>query len=205
MQRPALAPALALAFSIAAVTPALAGPPWITVEVRPNGPGFVLFHTFHHGTPAAMALQGTAEGLVDGRRLSVPLRFERADADNAFAVPKNWPEGGVWVLNVASNGEHGGAGAVVGVDRTGAAAFVRFPRTVTGTSRAATHGEIEAMLRALDAGQQPPALGSTGWFAVLSRLGATLLVLGLGTAALLKGVTMVVGRLRAPRARAVLA
>ena len=191
--------ALALAFCTVLATPALAGPPWITIEIKPFGGMFLIARTFHHGTPQGMALIGTAEGLVGGQRRSVPLRFDRTDVANAFAVPASWGTEGVWVLNIVTREEHGGAGAVVGVDRAGTAAFVRFPRDVTGISRGATRGEIDAMLRALEAGQQPAALGSTGWFFVAVRVVLPLLVLTILVLGAFKGLRYAVRRVRTSR------
>jgi len=54
----------------------VAGAPWSTLESRPND--FVLLvQISHHGDPLAMPLTGTADGLVDGQRRSVPLTFVR--------------------------------------------------------------------------------------------------------------------------------
>jgi len=168
---------------LVAVSSALAGPPWLTVEIRPHGDVLLLVHTFHHGTPAPIPLSGSAEGLVSGRRVSVPLRFESTSDPTAFAVARTWGSDGVWVVNIASNGEHGGAGAVVGLDREGEAAFVRFPRRHDGVSRPATPREVDAMLRALDAGQAPPALARAGLLGLGTRLVLPLLLVGLGIAA----------------------
>ena len=170
--------ALAFCISLAAASPALAGPPWLTLEFRPsNFPGVVLVRTFHHGTAEAMPLTGTAEGLVHGQRRSVPLTFVLADAPNVYSVANTWGAEGVWVLNISATGDHLGAGAVVGLDRTGEPAFTRFPRTTVGASRPATAREAEAMLRALDAGAQPVALGRTGWGAMVLRLALPVLLL----------------------------
>lgn len=157
--------AVAALLSIAAATPLLAGPPWITVELRPMGSSFVVVHTFHHGTPNPMALRGTAEGLVDGRRLSVPLRFAaNPQGSGNYDVEKAWTDQGVWVLNISTaEDSHLGAGATVLIDRGGTAS-VRFPRSFDGQSRAATGGEIEATLRALDAGQAPHGFSRSGWW-----------------------------------------
>ena len=167
--------ALAALFSVALASPAVAkGPPWISIEMRPYGAGFLTVRTWHHGTPMALPLTGTAEGLVDGRRTSVPLRFEHTDRDdaNAFTLSNTWGAAGVWVLNIGTDqGDHGSAGVVVGIDRSGASAFVRFPRGAYNNSRKATSGEIDAMLRALDAGQPPPALtrARTAWLLLAVR------------------------------------
>jgi len=193
---------LALAVSVAA--PALAGPPWITIEVRPTGGAFVFARTFHHGTPEALALTGTAEGLVDGQRRSVPLSFERIGEDNVFGVPKTWTAGGVWVLNIGTSAEHGGAGVVVGVDHSGSAAFVRFPRTYEGASRIATRGEIDALLRALDANQPPPTLGRFGLMGML-RVGLPSLILVVLATLAAKALTRVVRWARRREVRAAVA
>jgi hypothetical protein len=92
--------ALALCLNLAAATPAVAGPPWLTIEFRPNDfAGVMLVRTSHHGEALAMPLTGTAEGLVNGQRRSVALTFNRsADAPNAYTVPNTWGAEGVWVL-----------------------------------------------------------------------------------------------------------
>ena len=199
--------ALALACSATIATPALAkGPPWISIEMRPYGTSFLVARTFHHGTPMALPLRGTAEGLVDGRRTSVALRFDGTNEANAFTVPNTWGAGGVWVLNMgASAGDHGSAGVVVGIDRTGAPAFIRFPRGPIGESRLATRGEVDAMLRALEAGQQPPALSVSWWNPFLVRVVATFAALALLTAVGARLLIALVRRVRAPGARAVAA
>jgi hypothetical protein len=183
---------LALAVTLATATPAVAGPPWLTLEFRPSTfAGFVMIRTFHHGTPQAVPLTGTAEGLVDGQRRSVPLAFSLAEEPNVYSVAANWGREGVWVLNIAAAGDHIGAGAVVGIDRNGEPAFARFPRSAIGASRAATPREVDAMLRALDANAPPAALGRTGWSAIVFRTALPLIVLAvfvLGVARLAAGI-----------------
>ncbi|MFI5279660.1 MAG: hypothetical protein ACHQU1_04130 [Gemmatimonadales bacterium] len=150
--------ALALALSAAVAPHAWPGPPSISIEFRTNYATFLLARTFHHGTPMPLPLSGTAEGLVNGSRVSVPLEFVQVGETNGYEVPHTWGNTGVWVLNIGVNaGDHGTAGAVVGVDRSGGAAFIRFPRGASGASRIATNGEIDALLHALAAGQQPLA------------------------------------------------
>lgn len=184
--------AIALALSLAAATPALAGPPWLTLEFRPHTfAGFVMVRTFHHGTAQPRSLAGTAEGLVGGQRRSVPLNFERVEEPNVYGVSNTWGAEGVWVLNMSVTDDHIGAGAVVGIDRNGEPAFARFPRTAVGASRAATPREVEAMLRALEANAPPAALGRTGWSAVVLRTALpvlVLVVLVLGVAKLAAGI-----------------
>ncbi len=155
--------ALALAISAAAATSAWAGPPHITIQTHPAGGAFLIAHTFHHGTAIAIPLIGTAEGLVGGRRTTVALHFEQVPDTNAYTVSNTWGSAGVWVLNIGMQGDyHGGAGAVVGIDRRGEPAFVQYPRSVTGITRMATRGEVNSLLRALDEGRAVPTLTSAG-------------------------------------------
>jgi hypothetical protein len=181
---------LSALFLAAIASPAFAkGPPWISIEFRANYATFLLARTFHHGTPMPLPLSGTAEGLVNGRRLSVPLQFVQEGETNGYDVPQTWGHDGVWVLNIGvDSSDHGTAGAVVGVDRSGQSAFVRFPRSRTGFSRKATSGEVDALLRALDEGRQPPALSGSG-FPFLARAVLTLAALALLTVGAVRYLT----------------
>jgi hypothetical protein len=50
---------------------------------------------------ASVRVTGTAEGIVNGARQSVPLVLAAVDKDEAiYAVPYQWPEGGSWVLHL---------------------------------------------------------------------------------------------------------
>lgn len=160
--------AIAALLSIAVAPPVFAGPPWISVELLPMGSSFLVVHTFHHDTPNSMALRGTAEGLVNGHRVSLPLRFVATpDGSSNYGVEKVWTDESVWVLNIATaENTHLGAGVTVLIDRGGTAS-VRFPRKFDGQSRAASSGEVNATLRAMDAGQTPREFSRSGWWQVL--------------------------------------
>lgn len=70
--------------SLLATTPALAGPPWISVEspanpyMRGTRDALCLVRVYHHGDPAYTPITASAEGLVAGVRQSVPLKIGRA-------------------------------------------------------------------------------------------------------------------------------
>jgi hypothetical protein len=164
---------------------ALAGPPHIRVTLRghPTAGGFVTLTTFHHGTQQPLELHGTAEGLVDGLRTSVPLRFDAVPEERGvFVVPKTWGNQGVWVLNIGSSAEHGGAGIVIGVDRAGRPEWQITPRTLQNLTRPATAAEVEDLLTALRDGRIPPEMSradllafaarNRGGFAVMALLAA---------------------------------
>jgi len=193
--------ALAALLTALAASPAIAGPPWISVEFRPHAGSFLWLRTHHHGAAQPMTLTGTAEGLVNGRRVSVPLRFEGPQDGNGYGVAKAWGDEGVWVLNMSTPApDHGGAGVVVGVDSTGNSVWVRFPRHATGVTRAATPAEVDRLLQALKNGQQPPALARTGWLWVIGRALLPLVVLTTIAAVILKSLEFLVRRFKARRA-----
>jgi hypothetical protein len=179
--------ALVVSLSTALAAPALAkGPPWVSVEIRAhassNHPGWLVIRTFHHADAVGYPLSGTAEGLVNGRRVSVPLRFEILNPDSqsgVFLVPTVWAQGSPWVLNIALDaGEHMGAGVVVAVGPSGDPAFVRFPRVVEGYTRPATRSEVDQLLAALAGYQEPPRLSRGDVVGFVRRNPAPLATLG---------------------------
>jgi hypothetical protein len=50
---------------------------------------------------AGVVLTGSAEGLVNGARQSVPLRFITVATPGVHAVVQQWPTQGTWVLHLA--------------------------------------------------------------------------------------------------------
>lgn len=111
MRRHLFVPAVALALMVAGTVlarPALAKwPPWLSIEapVNPFDPdardAVLLVHTMvHDGTTKVSDLTGSAEGLVDGARRSVALRFDRTSEPGVYAVRRQWPSGGTWVLRI---------------------------------------------------------------------------------------------------------
>jgi len=82
------------------------GPPWISLEVPANPldpttrDAVMLVHVYHHEHPAGYRVNGVAEGLVDGERRSVPLRFTETSRPNVYALEQQWPAEGAWVLNI---------------------------------------------------------------------------------------------------------
>jgi hypothetical protein len=85
-------------------TAVVAGPPWISIEYpanpldRSTRGAYLLVHAFHHGTPVAYPVSGTAEGLVKGERRTVTLRFTSTSRPGVYALQKQWDDEGVWTL-----------------------------------------------------------------------------------------------------------
>jgi hypothetical protein len=154
---------LAAGLSVAAPSPGFAkGPPWVSIELPANPwdqstrGAYLLVHVFHHGLAMQVEPGGTAEGMVNGQRRSVPLRFEKASRPGVYALRNQWGAAGRWVLVITVNqGGHEGAAediaqAVVEISEDGSVTSVRVPtREDRGRAfpRRVTQAEIDAALR----------------------------------------------------------
>ena len=159
MQR-TLARAALTALSLAAMlamAPAPAGPPWISIEYPPSPfdattrDAFLLVHAYHHGTPMNFPVAGRAEGVVGGKRRSIALDFTRTSRQGVYALKKQWPAEGNWVLAIDVTQEGGSkAGALVELASTGDVVKVSVPTSRQdgwAIPRAITSQEIEAALK----------------------------------------------------------
>ena len=150
--------ALAVLCSAALAAPALAGPPWISIELPANPydaatrGAFLLVHAFHHGTAINAVIAGTAEGIVNGERRSITLEFSSTTRDGVRALRKMWPDEGVWTLLItATQGPEDGATAIVELGPDGEVASVKVPTTQDGAWTKPTKvsiADIDASLRA---------------------------------------------------------
>src|SRR5882762_8513326 len=141
---------------VAAPAPALAGPPWISIELpanpydRSTRAAFLLVHAFHHGT--AMGFTGTGEGMVNGERRSLTLDFAETSREGVFALKRTWPREGTWTLVIKANqGPDDAATAVVELGPDGDVAAIRVPTMQRGewtVPAPVSLGEIDAALRA---------------------------------------------------------
>ena len=117
-----------LALSVAALVSTAAGPPWISIEYPVNPldqsmrGAFLLVHTFHHAQAIAYAVEGTAEGMVNGERRTIKLEFTETSRPGVYALRRMWSTEGVWTLVIKA-----GATAVVELGTDGAIASVRVP------------------------------------------------------------------------------
>ena len=149
---------LATAFTVLAATPALAGPPWISIELPANPfdaatrGAFLVVHAFHHGTAVSFPIEGTAEGLVSGERRSIKLEFSETAREGVFALKRMWPAEGVWTLVIKANqGPDDAATAVVELGPQGEVASIRVPTMQRGrwtVPAPVSLGDIDAALQA---------------------------------------------------------
>jgi hypothetical protein len=120
------------ALMLAAAAPAF-GPPWISIETPPNPHdaatrgAFLVVHTFHHGDLTASGVTGAAEGIVGGSRKSVPLSFDTTARRGSYALRKQWPTDGTWMLVINTGGQAQGVTALVDIGSTGDVSRVRVP------------------------------------------------------------------------------
>jgi hypothetical protein len=159
MIRRALLPTVAILFvaattAVAAVTaPAHAKwPPWLSIESPVNpydadarGALFLIHGMVREGTPTLANLSGSAEGLVGGVRRSITLHFDATSHPGVFAVRKQWPSEGAWVLRVTLLS----TSALVSIDRAGGVAGVRIPTQLSSgiqIPRAILAREIDSTL-----------------------------------------------------------
>jgi hypothetical protein len=99
--RPVLALAVGLTLAVSGI--AVAGGQQIAVEVAKDG-GSLLVRTYRCGTPSEFTVTGSAEGVVDGQMRSLPLKLTRTSDPSVFAVDRQWPSYGRWVLTFQTEG-----------------------------------------------------------------------------------------------------
>jgi hypothetical protein len=144
----------------AAAASLVAGPPWISIEYpvnpfdRTTRGAHLLVHAYYHGTPVAYPVSGTAEGIVNGERRTVTLRFEPTSRTGVYALRKQWPSQGTWTLVISvtqSDHDRGGvAQALVELSPTGGVASVHVPTQQHAEGafpRRLTAQEIESAVR----------------------------------------------------------
>jgi hypothetical protein len=150
--------ALATALTLCAFSTALAGPPWIAIEYpanpfdRTSRDAFLTVRTYHHGELMAKTVTGTAEGVVNGKRQSVPLDIRAGSQAGMYVVRWQKPAIGRWVL-VINSGNQGitDATAVVEISPTGSVASVDVPTRAIANGwispRPVAAAEIDALLQ----------------------------------------------------------
>jgi hypothetical protein len=133
------APILGLGLTLVAATTAFAlpavlkWPPWLSIESPTNpydpatrGAVMLVHCRTHDGEVKVSDLTGSAEGIDNGRRRSIPLRFEATPQSGVFAVQRQWPEEGTWLIRVTL----ARTTAIVTLDSVGNVASVRIPTDV---------------------------------------------------------------------------
>lgn len=93
--------------------------------------------------PATVRITATAEGIVNGRRESIPLEVGTLDTPGVHAIARQWPDG-QWVLNLTGHCAERGT-TTSAVVPLGPAGFIR--EQIQILDRAATAADVDAALR----------------------------------------------------------
>ena len=159
MRRTTLAISSLFALPLLAAAPdvAVAGPPWISIELPANPydastrGAYLVVHAFHHGTPIGIPVSGRAEGLVNGQRKSVTLKFQPTERPGVYALANQWGDEGEWTLMITVSQGPKDTGATALVQISGGQVFsVTVPtekRDNWTVPRAVTLADVEATLR----------------------------------------------------------
>lgn len=142
---------------LAAATPSTAAlrksPAWLSIEapVSPydrntRGAAFLIHAKLVTGDARLGDLSGSAEGLVNGTRRTVPIHFEALPASGTFAVRKQWPSEGTWLVRITLHETT----ALVMLDAAGNVTSSRVPTVDRGDlplPRPVPAAEIDSILR----------------------------------------------------------
>jgi hypothetical protein len=67
----------------------------------------VAVHTTACNSPEKTVITASAEGIVNGKRVTMPLTVIRLSQPGAFAVKQEWPSGGTWAVTmIATNPDY---------------------------------------------------------------------------------------------------
>lgn len=146
---------------------AVAGPPWISIELpaNPLNPttrgAYLLVHTYHHADAISAPLTGRAIGMIGSRRDTVALSFERTSVPGVYALRQTWGSEGTWALAITlGEGSSAAASALVAIAGDGEVRGVRVPTRTNGRDtwpRAASDDDVEHMLTVAAAAPVHPA------------------------------------------------
>lgn len=138
----------------------LFGPPHITVRPIASTTAGVTFEldVEHHTAPEDLTVAGRAEGVRDGRRVSVPLTITRKSVGH-FSVARQWDAGAPWVLVFSAeqgpNGSHGVVEGIVLLEANGTVKSIEYTKPgfheSTKKPLRLTSAKIDAALKTLGA------------------------------------------------------
>jgi hypothetical protein len=141
---------LVVCLFIAAAVPMLAGVPSITIDIPAKA-----FDSASHGAVLLVharwcdpgfpnSIAGIADGVVNGKRQTLPLRIVPTSHEDVYAIHPQWPPDGIWVLTITAN-EHTSVSSVVTLNRKGSVG----KDSVITLSRKATDADVIAALHAI--------------------------------------------------------
>ena len=110
---------------------------WLSIEspvnpfVDENRGVILMVHTFWMKGPARAALEGRAEGSVNGQRQTLPLTFQDR-GEGVYALTQSWPREGRWALVITgrNRGQQATALVRIGEDNKVAGVQVTMDRNI---------------------------------------------------------------------------
>lgn len=124
------------------------GSPVASMDSRSKMAAFV-FRTEGCAELGKLHVDGTAEGLVQGARRSIPLKVTAMSTPGVYAVYPTWGSDGDWIVSLSGTCAQASAGALIAMGPEG---FIRASSKFL--SHPATAREIEAALQALSRGRR---------------------------------------------------
>lgn len=113
----------------------------LRVEVpQGNRDAVLLVRTYRCHQPEKARVTGMAEGLVKGKRVSLPIQLETVDK-GVYAVAQQWPTEGAWVLTFSGSYDGLHVSTLVALDAGGKVAM--------RTTDAGTELDVQMLPRAL--------------------------------------------------------
>lgn len=102
-----------------------------------------VFRTTGCSASSRPEVAATAEGLISAKRRTLPLKVMAAQTPGVYGVFREWPEEGVWIVNITAHCATAIAGALVA---TNGKTFIR--ESSVFLTRQATERDIESALKA---------------------------------------------------------
>ena len=84
---------------MAAAPAAIAGGPYVQVW-GPHEDDLYAVHTYLCMDPGSLKVTAWAEGLVDGKRQTVPIKLKKMKEKGVYKFARSWPEGGTWAIRM---------------------------------------------------------------------------------------------------------
>jgi len=124
---------LFLAVAVLTTLALAGGPPSFSFEAPSSSSSVLLVHAYSCHAPTDATVRATAEGVVNGKRKTIPLEMKPTGTTGVYSVARQWPAQGSWIL-VFSIDRGGQTTALVKLDARGMPSFTSSGRELTAGS-----------------------------------------------------------------------
>jgi hypothetical protein len=123
---------LTAVLAVAVAPAALASGPYVQVW-GPHADGLYAVHTYLDMDPASLRVSAWAEGVVDGQRLTLPIKLKKMKEKGVYKFARSWPEHGTWAIRMNAQKGDGTAITVAATDGQGKVTRFTLVREGDGT------------------------------------------------------------------------